>query len=762
MVDREPVFEALFHVYEGGTRHEAATIAVSWSAGPDEAPRVWVAPAVDEAGVRFLYRRAGDETVDEAGIRRRLQAVHADVVADVQRARDREGRVGLPTAADPTAYQVEVEAMPIGFDFWVIDQPFVTPEALLAVLSDASNRLGPEPGASSRSSAPDDVLVHVTRNIPTEVRVADIGISWARDGRPARVHVVPRVTPDGARFLRLYAQPPNAASLTELVAAAQQQLHDVVLSHVVEEQRAGWPAWGAGRPGAVSWFSGPQLLLPYRLHTTPGPFDFDVWLADHPAPGPETWTRAWAAIAPAAPPTNDWISVLEIAPDADGVRGGPWRLTVTRVPEAGSHWWPWSEDDDHPSPVSVLRGSDGSAISVRVHASDLPFEQAAEAYGLDPAVFGSRTLWPCQHMNHTASNGGWTWLHRSAPAHFPFRPPPTPAIQVTERRGSIRCGIARDSGSNEPLFGFISDDASIAFRPAAGYYLEAMGDLQSREYVTGHAGLSGEERLRRFFEHANLRIGDERGAASYEEAAALVDAVLSRAADELVSEGESLNTLDPWWAHERTAIYEVRDMVGNRPPGTGRLAATLLVWFSAGCSSLPRVEVVPTASEPGLVFMRYAGVDLTTDAGIEQAESVRRDLAPGLAVRLRDWRLRARQAFASEATAANDLVYRVALPTLHQVAVLESAGDFDELATAYLRSRPSPGAWTRAAARYLFDRSVYRGITYRPRGAGQVGTAVDDEAMNRIRHDIEALRPDSPRIAKEMRQLLDQLPRDGG
>lgn len=283
---------ALFHVTENATQRAVARIAVVWPSASGSVPRVHIEPNVDDGGLRFLYATAQDHDMSTAGIRARLEAVHAAAVLDAAAVMaagwpDRgepHGRGYFPTATDTSIYLTREDPTQIPYDVWVSRQPAVTAEDFLPVV-DRYLRGG-------------------------------TGLSADDDAEP---------TPAAA------TAPTSALSST----------------------------------------------------------------------------------------TTAWISVVELAPGSDGIRGGPWLLTITRVShQEGDHWWPWEQDEDGRA-LSVLRESDGSAVLVRLR-SDLPFEEAADAFSLDPAVFGSPTLWPGAHLERNQRVQGWSWTHMDVSAEFPF------------------------------------------------------------------------------------------------------------------------------------------------------------------------------------------------------------------------------------------------------------------------------------------------------------------------------------------------------
>ena len=120
------------------------------------------------------------------------------------------------------------------------------------------------------------------------------------------------------------------------------------------------------------------------------------------------------------PTSADWISVLHLAPGSDGVTGGPWTLTVIRTTDPdGMHWWPLVETVEVAPGLSQALTRDGVLVQITV-VSDLPFDQAALKYRLNPDVFRSRTLWPNAHAPATGAAGGWTWTHRARTWPFPM------------------------------------------------------------------------------------------------------------------------------------------------------------------------------------------------------------------------------------------------------------------------------------------------------------------------------------------------------
>lgn len=293
----EPIYEALFQVFEQGDRDlHAATIGVSWPASLDEKPRVQIRPAPTKLGLRFLGMLRSTEAVTTDAVEERLSRLQAVAVSAAQSAR----AIGWLDSKDHS-------------------------------------------GVLPYFHAVADMTLYATFEDPSQVAFDE----WIRDPQAIAADVV---------------------AFSRWLAADQKE----------DSSTGGDEVGGSSVPG--DW-------------------------------RPEVETSATIE--------HEWISVLEISPDADGVEGGPWRLTVTRLTDGrGSQWWPWAEDDESPWPLSTMvSGKD--VIMVRL-ASDLPFAEAAAQYGLDAAVFGSPTLWPGAHMSHGASNGGWVWLHGRRPSPFPF------------------------------------------------------------------------------------------------------------------------------------------------------------------------------------------------------------------------------------------------------------------------------------------------------------------------------------------------------
>jgi hypothetical protein len=113
---------------------------------------------------------------------------------------------------------------------------------------------------------------------------------------------------------------------------------------------------------------------------------------------------------------RDWVSTVQLGARANGTRGrGRWKLDVQRTsaPQGWSHWWPLEvEDADEGSRLRVFHDGSGEVCRVVLEGAG-PFDDAAEKYGLDATVFGSRTLWP---------GGGpraWVWTF-SEEYPFPF------------------------------------------------------------------------------------------------------------------------------------------------------------------------------------------------------------------------------------------------------------------------------------------------------------------------------------------------------
>lgn len=113
---------------------------------------------------------------------------------------------------------------------------------------------------------------------------------------------------------------------------------------------------------------------------------------------------------------RDWVSTVQLGARTNGTRGrGRWKLEVQRTtpPQGWSHWWPLEvEEADGDSRLRIFHDGSGEVCRVVLDGAG-PFDDAAETYGLDASVFGSRTLWP---------GGGprawvWTFLEEDP---FPF------------------------------------------------------------------------------------------------------------------------------------------------------------------------------------------------------------------------------------------------------------------------------------------------------------------------------------------------------
>lgn len=126
---------------------------------------------------------------------------------------------------------------------------------------------------------------------------------------------------------------------------------------------------------------------------------------------------------------SDWISQVVMAPGADGDRGGRWTLTVTRTSGESSTWWGLTLDEQASSTgMKVFRSHPDGQCAMVIVEVDQPFEDAATHYGLDPAVFGSPTLWPeihrdWRHAHETdrVVENGWAWAHTGVHIGFPFQ-----------------------------------------------------------------------------------------------------------------------------------------------------------------------------------------------------------------------------------------------------------------------------------------------------------------------------------------------------
>ena len=120
---------------------------------------------------------------------------------------------------------------------------------------------------------------------------------------------------------------------------------------------------------------------------------------------------------------TNWIALIDLPPDTDGVSGGkePWSLRVIRVasnPES-LHWW--EVNGDQPSSgLTIFRDEKNEICRVDL-VSNLPFEDAARVHGLDTRVFGSPTLWPLIHrpVTQAGRSTGWLWTF-SEEEPFPF------------------------------------------------------------------------------------------------------------------------------------------------------------------------------------------------------------------------------------------------------------------------------------------------------------------------------------------------------
>jgi hypothetical protein len=122
---------------------------------------------------------------------------------------------------------------------------------------------------------------------------------------------------------------------------------------------------------------------------------------------------------------TDWISNIVMAPGADGDRGGKWTLTITRINE-DEHWCALDIDERASKPGMKVFLSDRDGLpALIVVDSALNFQDACNDLGLDPAVFGSPTLWPQMHRrNHSGveptGESGWSWVNEGVLEGFPF------------------------------------------------------------------------------------------------------------------------------------------------------------------------------------------------------------------------------------------------------------------------------------------------------------------------------------------------------
>jgi hypothetical protein len=126
---------------------------------------------------------------------------------------------------------------------------------------------------------------------------------------------------------------------------------------------------------------------------------------------------------------SDWISQIVMAPGADGDRGGEWTLTVTRAATDDEAWWGLALDARvSRDGLRAYRSHTDADYSLVTLSSDLPFAKAARDFGLDPAVFGSPTIWPVMHREGLLEMGidddsesGWAWVHTDMLIGFPFQ-----------------------------------------------------------------------------------------------------------------------------------------------------------------------------------------------------------------------------------------------------------------------------------------------------------------------------------------------------
>lgn len=223
-----------------------------------------------------------------------------------------------------------------------------------------------------------------------------------------------------------------------------------------------------------------------------------------------------------------------------------------------------------------------------------------------------------------------------------------------------------------------------------------------------------------------------------------------------VDPSESLGTADPgnadWWDDPLDTVYRVWEHAGH--PDRPALAARVLVSFPAGHRSVPRVEVVPELSPAGFDFLHHTWVGAATDAMVADSEVIRRQLNLRFAVLLRDWRSKARDVAWDGRAAVDGLVYSLAVPTLHSVDEMVSTVQFDRQAPVWLRSRPTPGQWTRMIAEVV----VY--VTARntrwPDSIGLSAPVLDHDGRQRVQEQIDRRRASSPKIASAMQANLDQ------
>lgn len=160
--------------------------------------------------------------------------------------------------------------------------------------------------------------------------------------------------------------------------------------------------------GLIAFFEGRAMLL--GDHLLDGLLSIDA--------GPES-TQDEA-------PSSEWISTVELSRGVNGLDGGgPWRLEVLRT-DAGErrhHWWPMDSDRKEirmgAGCLTVFRDREGHVCRI-VLEDQQSFDEAVRAFGLNPDVFGSETLWGGGPEYWREGPHGWVWTFHEQESPFPF------------------------------------------------------------------------------------------------------------------------------------------------------------------------------------------------------------------------------------------------------------------------------------------------------------------------------------------------------
>lgn len=422
---------------------------------------------------------------------------------------------------------------------------------------------------------------------------------------------------------------------------------------------------GRGDRYPLTW---PPIRRILARHLTPaldiaigdgGMADFDDWVPEQLS----AWERRLQAAA-----RSDWVSIVELAPGSDGYGHGPWKLTVYLASRMGGSL---TIERESGGDISVTRGRNGRVIRVEL-SGDQPFAAAADEYAIDPAAFGSETLWPAMHHRHLGAEQGWVWFHAGRHAPFPFaNPKNVPARLSTGPRSSE--GSAEQATSHQA----VPSTAPILMKPDQQ---ESREDFKLR--VAAALGVKPSQTLRepkqRTAEHP---VDDrERSEVAVEPATARIE-------------------VSDWREAAFDTAFQVWDMA-RRPK---KPAAVVAVSFSSGRKSQPRVEVLPECSPGGYTYLFGKGAMAIGRDLTHESESRRRIVGLDIANRLREWRMSAPDQ-PGHPGYGRSFDYLLADPTAFTVTELDLAINYDEFVARRSPYIPTVMAWREMVAAWRAPR----------------------------------------------------------